>query len=555
MLSKESLSWLSAEDSLDTTQRQWLYALLSGVILSIPWSLGLGTSMTMIFGMVFFIKLWQAFPIGMARKGQYWRMAYLSLFIFNALSTWWIWNSTIAGAIAAIVLNAALMSLPLLLARWIGKRLGNAWGLLSLPLAWLAFEWAHMNWELTWSWLNLGNAAAIQGLHASSMRELALIYPYLGSASGTLYYWVMGLLGYSIYRNRQAQKPTWLIVTTMALFIMPLAIWLFQMFVQKPTAGLDEKQTEVVVIQPNINPYTEKFADSPNYIPADQQISRMIQLSDSLITPKTQFVLWPETSLPTAITEEHLDEDPTLLQLRQWLEQYPNLMLITGATTTKLYTKETKTPTARYYEPADAYFDVFNTAIALQKAMPTQLYHKSKLVPGVERLPYPWLLGWLSESVFNLGGTAGSLGDQPNRVVFTHRNGIKVAPVICYESAYGNFVQSYMPLQPDFIAIITNDAWWGDTPGYEHHWQYGKLRALENHIPIARSANTGISGFIETDGSTSGLQTEYATRDALRATLTLSQSRTLYSQTGDWLSYLAMLGLLALLIKAIWGGR
>lgn len=101
--------------------------------------------------------------------------------------------------------------------------------------------------------------------------------------------------------------------------------------------------------------------------------------------------------------------------------------------------------------------------------------------------------------VDKLGGSVQGLGRQRERSVF-ESGSTKIAPVICYESIYGNYIGDYIRNGAEAIFIMTNDGWWDDTPGYHQHLAYGILRAIEFRKPIARSANTGISCFVDAKG-------------------------------------------------------
>ena len=79
-------------------------------------------------------------------------------------------------------------------------------------------------------------------------------------------------------------------------------------------------------------------------------------------------------------------------------------------------------------------------------------------------------------------------------------DGVKVAPVICYESIYGDYVSDYVGDGAQWLAVVTNDAWWRNTAGHKQHFSYAKLRAIEQRKWVGRAANTGISGFINPVG-------------------------------------------------------
>jgi apolipoprotein N-acyltransferase len=170
-------------------------------------------------------------------------------------------------------------------------------------------------------------------------------------------------------------------------------------------------------------------------------------------------------------------------------------------------------------------------------------------------LPYPQYLGFLSDLAIDLGGAAGSLGTQKERSVFKNNiNKAKVAPVICYESIYGEFVTDYIKKGANIIFVITNDGWWGDTPGYRQHLSFSKLRAIENRRSIARSANTGISCFINQRGDI--LQkTQYWEKDVIKGKINLNNKITYYTIHGDFIGrisgFLSLLIITMLIVKTI----
>ena len=110
-------------------------------------------------------------------------------------------------------------------------------------------------------------------------------------------------------------------------------------------------------------------------------------------------------------------------------------------------------------------------------------------------MPYKeFLEPLLGNALLNFGGSIMTRGVQENRTVYTLNNGIKIAPVICYESIYGEYVTEYVRNGAQMLAIITNDGWWKKSQGYKQHLSYSKIRAIETRRSIARSANTGVFG-------------------------------------------------------------
>jgi apolipoprotein N-acyltransferase len=174
------------------------------------------------------------------------------------------------------------------------------------------------------------------------------------------------------------------------------------------------------------------------------------------------------------------------------------------------------------------------------------------LVPGVEILPYPKFFQWLTDLVFDLGGIVGSLGRQNERTVFYNENGTGIAPAICYESIYGEFMAEFIRNGAHYIFIITNDGWWGNTPGHRQHLHYAVLRAIETRRSIARSANTGISAFIDQKGMIYQ-STNYWEPAVIRQKLAKNEEITFYVRYGDYLArtslWLSVFIILAAFVK------
>ena len=197
---------------------------------------------------------------------------------------------------------------------------------------------------------------------------------------------------------------------------------------------------------------------------------------------------------------------------------------------------EVPSETARYHASTNRYYDAYNTALQLDTAG-VQLYYKSKLVPGVEMMPFAFVLKHFKSLSVNLGGVSGSLGSQLERSIFHSTQG-HVAPIICYESIYGEYVLDYVRAGSDLFAIITNDGWWKDTPGYRQHLAYASLRAIETRRAIARSANTGTSAFVDALGNITQ-STSWWQPAVIQKELPLCKGITFYTIYGDYIGRLA----------------
>jgi apolipoprotein N-acyltransferase len=182
--------------------------------------------------------------------------------------------------------------------------------------------------------------------------------------------------------------------------------------------------------------------------------------------------------------------------IRELNVKYPGATCVTGMVSYKIYPDQAEAPTrsARKTDTSGSYYDHFNSAIKIDTGQVLEVYHKSKLVPGIEMQFANGPGRLISRILPYLGGTKWGYGMQEERTCFTHNIiGTKVAPIICYESVFGSFVTGYVKNGAEALFIITNDGWWKNTSGYKQHLYYASLRAIETRRPVARSANTGIS--------------------------------------------------------------
>ena len=165
-------------------------------------------------------------------------------------------------------------------------------------------------------------------------------------------------------------------------------------------------------------------------------------------------------------------------------------------------------------------------------------------------MPYPQYFNFLEDWAIDLGGATGSLAIDKERHVFTAPGSpFRAGVAICYESIYGRFYTEYVKKGANLMFIITNDGWWGDTPGYLQHLTFASLRAVETRRSIARSANTGISAFINQRGEITE-RTGWWTPATLKGTLHANEKVTFYVTCGDYIGRLACLVSLLLLLAA-----
>ncbi|MGV3686144.1 MAG: apolipoprotein N-acyltransferase [Daejeonella sp.] len=486
------------------------------------------------------------------RKGALvFRAAFVCFCAWNTASIYWVINSLTAVmpvpmAVFVSIIPFGLGSLLMAAAFWLYYKLRligtTVLSYAGLICFWIAYEYLHQSWELAFPWMNLGNGFA-------QAHYLIQWYEYTGVYGGTLWILTCNILAFETYKAYKAGalKKVKLAAWTGGTALLPMVISLGIYFAYTEKSN----PANIVVVQPNIDPY-QKFGNLPPAV----QIERLIALSDSLGQSNTEYFIWPETAISQKTDEATIREDHNFQTIQDFLVKYKNGNLLSGIESFALY-DSAKTATARFDEMQRVYFDVFNAAVLIENSPEVQFYHKSKLVPGVEQTPFSNSMSFLKPAFKAFGGSAGSYGKQDEPSVFFSQSGIGAAPVICYESIWGEYVGDYVEKGAQFIAIITNDAWWGNTSGKDQHLQYAKLRAIETRRWVARSANTGISGFINQRGDITQ-QTEWWVPTALKADINLNDELTFYVRNGDYIALAGSAGtgvLILLMLASLFTGK
>lgn len=474
-------------------------------------------------------------------KWQVFKYSFHAFLVWNILTTYWVCNTAFIPGVVAITLNAVFMALPIMAYHQTRKILDSKFRFPAFISYWIAFEWVHLNWEISWPWLTLGNAFA-------EFHSWVQWYEFTGVFGGTL--WILGLnvLFYKLWQlaissQWNPKKIVPKIFLPLGLLLAPIALSLL-MYYNYTEEG---KTTEVVVIQPNYNPHYEKFR-----VPQTQQLERFIRLADTQVDDNTDFLIFPETSF-RRVDAGRLEANPQIAQLKAYLKKYPKLSLITGISSYRVLTDEkqyTKATRTQIRGKDTLHFEAYNAAIQLQEGMPTPLYQKSILVPGAEFMPYHQYLFFLKPISDKLGGSLEGHATQKERETFANKDGIRSGTMICYESIFGNYSKGYIRNGAQFLNIITNDGWWDDTAGFRQHLRFASLRAIEYRRSIARSANTGSSAFINQRGDIQQA-TDYEVEAAIKQEIFLSEEGTFFSVWGDLIARIGLFLALLLVLNTI----
>jgi apolipoprotein N-acyltransferase len=506
-----------------------MLSVTSGVLLSLPW---LGFPGWMLFFALFPLLLldhYFVYDSKYSRSVVFWGYAFLTFIIWNSITTWWIAYATVVGALLAILANSFLMSLVWWLAHAARRHFKTTLGYVALIVFYISFEYFHFHWDVEWPWLTLGNGFA-------NNVKLIQWYEFTGTLGGSLWVLVMNVILFRIYLNFRNSLP-WIsslypgaAFLILLLFPAGLSYSMYNSYTEK------ENPLNVVIVQPNIDPYSERYDQKAE----NEKLQIFLRLADSktndqtdlVIGPETVFERWPDWNL------DRLDYNHIFMQITDWMWNYPNAEVIFGSSTSKIY-PDTESASSSARVSNGVHYDVFNTALFIGRSGTEQVYHKSILVSGVEKMPLKEYLWLLNDVVFDLGGTTGSLGRQERPSNFTLKNGVMVAPAICYESVFGGYLTRFVRKGAQLIVVITNDGWWRNTPGYKQHLSFSRLRAIETRRSVARSANTGISCFINQRGDISK-DSPWWEEAAIEGTVNLNDKLTFYVNYGDYIARISM---------------
>jgi len=470
------------------------------------------------------------------KKGYFW-LVFIAMLVFNALLTWWVWNADPVGAIVMLILNSLLMCLPFMLYRRSIKSFGQNKAFIAFIAYWLAFEYLHLNWDITWPWLSLGNVFA---KHNYAVQW----YEYTGMLGGSLWVLLVNVFLFKLFIKTSKKS----IIGVSALIILPI-VFGFLLRLKYIDPSIKKIGYETIIVQPNVDPYKDKFTRGQEV----NTLRKMLLMAEQEITEQTSYVIMPETAVVEYIDEDHIDEHQSIRLIKDFVKRHPQIHLITGVSTYNFYEEGQKVDATARKTREGEFYESYNTSMEFDAEGGVNFYHKSKLVPGVEKMPYPAIFGFLEYFSLDMGGISGSLGSDDSATVFRAGDKPDLAPLICYESVFPDVVRRFGQQGANLILVMTNDGWWRDTDGYKQHMYYACLRAIENRQEVIRSANTGISCHIDRTGKIVE-ETQWWVPAILKVRIASYQAETYYASHGDYIgkigSFFAVFFILSLFVKS-----
>jgi len=462
------------------------------------------------------------------RKGLVYSYIYCAAMILGQY--YWIGFVTAEGFWVLILVGVALISLAwgalyfaaALAFRFCVCRMPRLY-IAVYPAVWVLVEYFRTLTDLAFPWSYIGYSMA-------GILPLAQFSSFTG-VWGLSYLVVLGnIVVWELlcaYRAREDVRQKLLTFGAWAALTMGIFVWgIFRLNASPPEA--ETKTSRVAILQTCM----DQFNWGPN------SLDSAITITDSMIRvaarDKPNFIVLPESALLC-----YLDKRPPVRQkVLEWADS-AGAPIMLGS----LHWDPAANPT----QTREPEYDVYNTAFLTDngKLVP---YHKIMLVPFSEAIPFKAQLPLLSR--VNLGGSGFKRG--ASEPVFRVGYNLEIAPYICYEIIFPDFVRRRLHESTNMLVNVTNDGWFGRSSGPYQHAAMSQMRSIENGISMARAANSGISMFVDPLGRIVA-QTGLYTREMVVKEVPTYRIMTYYARFGDWFvaacAAIVALGIFSLLIK------
>lgn len=470
---------------------------------------------------------------------QLFRYSYLAFFFFNLFTLYWVggWSREadpflMVGCVLLILVHPVLFFLPMWFYMFVKKNFGGKIHLIVFPFAYTLFEYFRSTTELAFPWLTLGNTQTYY------LEKIQFI-EFTGVYGLSFLILVVNVLLYLGIKEILKQRD-FLSKTALRYFFVGVLIYIvpdiYGLYVLKKSSDVSFKEMKVGLIQPDINPWLKWEGTLA------EQLELYMGMTKKIINehPDVELVVYPET----AITYYFL-----LSPYRYYFNWFKNqidslnVAILTGFPDAKFYDDPSQAPPSSHLiKETGQRYDAFNSmGLFLPKSDKIQKYAKMILVPFGERLPYADTFHFLIEPLqWGVGISNWAKGKDTTVFEMERRNGeiVKFSGGVCYESIYPSLIREFVKRGAQFLVVITNDSWYGNTSGPYQHFQYSILRAVENRRSIVRCANGGISGFIDPYGRVQ-IKTRFNERTQIADVVKINDEKTFYTKYGDIIIYIS----------------
>ena len=452
---------------------------------------------------------------------------------FTGMMAWVVTAMTTYGKVPLPISYAILLLLTAYLGLYVGLYAAGAvwfrsliprYGFFVFPCLWVTLELIRtyalsgMPWGLL-GYSQYRQIEIIQIADHMGVYGVSFLIVLVNVALAEFLSWLM-----PYFRNFRPARLPWELAA-MASLLVTLS-WQYGLVTlsETPFSDIPRSSISVGVVQPNVD-QAVKWDTAYR----EETLARFDRLTEKL-GRATDLVVWPEAATPFVFEREPVYQ----LQLMA-LANRAQAPILFGS------------PALRFYPDRRPY--LMNSAYLL--APDGQLlgrYDKHHLVPFGEYIPFKSsFLSFLDKLVEGIGDfepgtgpTVLTLTPKPKSAT-TGTAGTTLRPInfgvaICYEVIFPNLVRQFAANGAEFLVTVTNDAWFGPSAAASQHFSMVVFRSVENHLAFARSANTGISGFIDPFGRTVEA-TPIFTEQAVKATMQVWRPYTFYSRHGDVFAY------------------
>jgi apolipoprotein N-acyltransferase len=457
-----------------------------------------------------FLAYWGFLPLFFLLENITFKQAikwgYLAGFLWNLATLYWIGWVTIPGLIGVLLVMPIYLSVYCWLHVLFKQKFGTKF-IYLMPAVWVTIEFLKSLGSLGFPWTTV----AYTQTYYTDLIQYASITGVYGVS-----FWIVlinVILFILVKQRRTLRQSLVYIIILLILFLIPF------IYSKSTIPSVDESKenVNVSVIQGNVDPFL-KWDDSfiENNFGIYEQASYLTESGNP------DLIIWPETA-----TACYLRVREDYLKKMEILTDSLNVAVLAGS------------PDFRYLDEGG--YETYNGILFFQPANDEmQSYWKMHLVPFGERVPFEDSIPFLNNFFESLNMGTGDFAPGSEFKLFSMKfknELLQIAGVICYESVFPDLVRKFVKMGGKLLVIITNDAWFGNTSGPYQHAQIAVFRAIENRISIARSANTGISSFIDRYGRVLA-ETKYNEKTSLTHKIPIREELTFYSIYGDVFAYL-----------------
>jgi apolipoprotein N-acyltransferase len=474
--------------------------------------------------------------------------SYITFLVLNIITLYW--PSGIVhcrdlymavGGILLIAVHPLFYLVPIAIWMFIRRHIGFKISLFLFPFIWTSFEYLHSLTEIAFPWIVLGNTQTY---------DLAFLQISSFTGSYGISFWIIwiNILGFFVFMKlnlREWKLKSWKSVSAIGIIlIIYLVPKIYGTWVLRNSKEDIGPVVNIAVIQPNVDTF-EKWTGNP-----EKPVEIAQQITERVGRNGADLVIWPETTPPFYIL--HPGEREMFERVKKQVDTL-NINLLSGIPDIYYYRNDEPAPKSSKESLTGFRYDTYNSSMLLQPGANTiQKYAKIRLVPFAERVPFSEALSFLNAMQWNFG--LGGWGIGKDSTVFNMRTQrgerVNFSNFICYESIYPSFVSSFVRKGAEFITVVTNDSWWGNTSGAYQHKQIAVLRAVENRRWLIQCANGGISCFIDPYGRTI-VETSMYDQTMIKHAITAKREITFYTQNGDWLPMLCIYIVLAFSVASV----